>query len=330
MGSHHHGLAHDLDQIRLQSTTLAARRQALRWCAGLGAVGLIGCGSGGGTNSDTATTGTSGSTDTTGTTGTTGSTGTTPPTPPSGTQQPGAGTGAPGPGAGGTGSGTTTEAPGADACPVVAEETNGPYPADGSNTANGSLVNALALTGIVRSDIRTSIAGASGTAAGVPLKVRLQLVNSYASCASLEGFAVYLWHCDRGGDYSLYSTAVINQNYLRGVQASDADGMVEFTTIFPGCYSGRMPHIHFEIYRSLAVATDASHCIKTSQLAFPTDVCNVVYQQAEGYTASIRNFAQISFASDNVFSDGTTTQMSTVTGSLTEGYTATLVVGVPA
>src|SRR6185369_5639030 len=113
-------------------------------------------------------------------------------------------------------------------------ETAGPYPADGSN-AN---LNALALSGIVRSDIRSSIAGATGVAAGVALTVRLALVNTNGSCADLAGYAVYLWHCDRDGQYSLYSAGVTGENYLRGVQVSDSDGMVSFTTIFPGCYSG--------------------------------------------------------------------------------------------
>ena len=66
---------------------------------------------------------------------------------------------------------------------------------------------------------------------------------------------MYLWHCTADGNYSLYSSGITNQNYLRGVQVSDASGLVSFTSIFPGCYSGRWPHIHFEVYRSLALAT---------------------------------------------------------------------------
>ena len=60
--------------------------------------------------------------------------------------------------------------------------------------------------------------------------------------------AVYLWSCTPEGRYSLYSKGVTDQNYLRGVQAADADGWVTFTTIFPACYDGRWPHLHFEVY----------------------------------------------------------------------------------
>ena len=221
---------------------------------------------------------------------------------------------------------TTTTA----ACSVIPEETAGPYPADGSNTANGSLANALALTGIVRSDIRSSFAGATGTADGVPLTVTIKLVNTNASCADLSGWAVYLWHCDREGRYSMYSSGVTNQNYLRGLQESGTGGTVTFTTIFPGCYSGRMPHIHFEVYRNANSAASYSNKLKTSQIALPVDVCTTVYNSAAGYGASVANLNQTSFATDNVFSDGVTTQLATMSGSVAAGYAALLTVGISA
>jgi protocatechuate 3,4-dioxygenase beta subunit len=224
------------------------------------------------------------------------------------------------------GTGTTTTA--STSCSVINEETAGPYPGDGSNSSNGSIANALALSGIVRQDIRTSIAGASGTAAGVPLTVVLNLVNVNASCAALEGYAVYLWHCTRDGNYSMYSSSAADENYLRGVQVSDSNGQLSFTTIFPGCYSGRMPHMHFEVYRSATTATSFSNKLKTSQIALPTDVCSTVYNSASGYSASVRNLAAISFETDNVFSDGVTLELATVTGSVSEGYVATLQVGI--
>ena len=39
----------------------------------------------------------------------------------------------------------------------------------------------------------------------------------------------------------------LGQQFLRGYQVSDADGMVRFTTIYPGWYRGRAVHIHFKI-----------------------------------------------------------------------------------
>ena len=195
----------------------------------------------------------------------------------------------------------------------------------------GGVVNVLTLSGIVRSDIRSSVGGLSGTAAGVPMTVTLKLVNTASSCASLAGYAIYLWHCTQDGNYSLYSSSSINQNYLRGVQVSDSNGEVTFTTIFPGCYSGRWPHVHFEVYPGLAVATSGSNDVKTSQLAMPASACSQVYGVASGYSASVANFAAASLATDNVFSDDSAaSQLATVTGDATNGFAATLTVGISA
>ena len=143
----------------------------------------------------------------------------------------------------------------------IPEETAGPYPGDGSNGPN-----ALRTTGVVRSDIRSSFGGLSGSASGVLLNLELTIVSA-ASCSPLSDYAVYLWHCDAAGNYSLYSSGFTNQNFLRGVQAADANGKVKFTSIFPGCYSGRWPHIHFEVYQNLAAAQSVSNKIATSQIA---------------------------------------------------------------
>jgi len=220
----------------------------------------------------------------------------------------------------------------ASSCSLIPEETAGPYPGDGSNGLGGNsgIINALSLSGIVRSDIRTSIGGATGTASGVPLTVKLNLVNTASNCSALSGYAIYLWHCTRDGLYSLYSSGVTDQNYLRGVQVTDNAGQVQFTTVFPGCYAGRVPHIHFEVYPSLTKATGSTSKVKTSQLAFPMDTCQSIYQVADGYSSSVRNLAQISLATDNVFSDGYIQQMSTLTGDATHGYTASLQVGIAA
>ena len=153
----------------------------------------------------------------------------------------------------------------------IPEETAGPYPGDGSNGPN-----ALRTTGVVRNDIRSSFGGLSGSVSGVLLNLELTIVSA-ASCNPLADYAVYLWHCDAAGNYSLYSSGVTNQNWLRGVQAADASGKVKFTSIFPGCYSGRWPHIHFEVYQSLTAAQSVSNKIATSQIALPKASCDLVY-----------------------------------------------------
>lgn len=184
----------------------------------------------------------------------------------------------------------------------------------------------MSLSGIVRSDIRTSL-GTGTLAEGVPLTIALTLVDTNNDCAPLSGYAVYLWHCNRDGNYSLYSEGVTDEDYLRGVQETDSAGTATFSSIFPACYSGRWPHIHFEIYPSLAEATGADNAIHTSQLALPEETCDTVYA-TDGYATSVQNLSQITLASDNVFSDGVTLQMATVTGDATAGYTSALTVGV--
>ena len=162
----------------------------------------------------------------------------------------------------------------------------------------------------------------------MPLTLKLTVVDTTKSCAPMTGAAVYLWHCDAAGRYSMYSQGAQNENYLRGVQPVASDGTVTFTTIFPAAYSGRWPHIHFQVYPSVAAATSATGKLRTSQLALPADADNAVYGADSTYSASIANMARTSLSSDMVFSDGVTLQLPTTTGSPTAGYTANLVVGI--
>jgi protocatechuate 3,4-dioxygenase beta subunit len=194
------------------------------------------------------------------------------------------------------------------ACATIPEETGGPYPGDGTNGPN-----ALTESGIVRSDIRSSFGSSTTTATGVPLTLTLAIVDQASGCTPLAGRAVYIWHCDRAGNYSMYSAGVTGENYLRGVQVTGADGTVTFTTIFPGCYSGRWPHIHFEVYESAAAATSGQNAIATSQLALPSAACNTIYATSD-YASSKTNFASESLATDNVFSDGATLETPVVSG----------------
>jgi protocatechuate 3,4-dioxygenase beta subunit len=209
-------------------------------------------------------------------------------------------------------------------CAAIPDETAGPFPGDGSNG-----VNVLKESGVVRSDISASFGdSAGGTAEGVPLTVTLTVVDAASGCGTpKKGAAVYLWHCDRDGNYSLYSEGVTDENYLRGVQETDDKGRVTFTSVFPGCYPGRWPHIHFEVYGSLADATAATAITNTSQLAFPKDACDTVYA-TDGYSESVRNLSSLSLETDSIFSDGHEQQLATMTGDVEKGYTATLTVPV--
>ena len=218
---------------------------------------------------------------------------------------------------------TTTAPPSSATCARVPEETAGPYPGDGSN---GPTV--LTSTGVVRRDIRDSFAGLSGTAGGVPLTIDLTIVSA-STCAPLVGRAIYIWHCDREGRYSLYTAGATNQNYLRGIQETDANGRVSFTSIYPACYAGRWPHIHFEEFPSLSSATNQNNKVATSQIALPKATNDLVYAVAE-YEQSIRNAAQVSLTSDMVFSDGASLELATITGSVAGGLAAALTVAVNA
>ena len=203
----------------------------------------------------------------------------------------------------------------------VPEETAGPFPGDGSNGPN-----VLSESGVVRRDITKSFGDASGVAEGVPTTLELKLVD-VAGGGPLAGAAVYVWQCDQAGRYSLYDGDVASENYLRGVQESAADGKLAFDTIFPAAYSGRWPHIHFEVYEDLDAATAASSKLRTSQIALPEDVCDRVFA-APGYEQSVQNLAGTSLESDMVFSDGYAGQLAKASGDVEQGITLSLNVGV--
>jgi protocatechuate 3,4-dioxygenase beta subunit len=205
----------------------------------------------------------------------------------------------------------------------IPDETAGPYPGDGSNGPN-----VLDDSGIVRGDIRSSFGDLSGTAEGVPMTLELTVLDVANGGAPFAGTAVYVWHCDREGRYSLYSEGAEDQNYLRGVQIADASGKVRFTSVFPACYDGRWPHVHFEVYPDRAGISDAGNAIATSQVALPQDVSETVYAQS-GYEQSVSNLSRVSLADDNVFGDDDgASQLGTVTGDVASGYTVALTVRV--
>jgi protocatechuate 3,4-dioxygenase beta subunit len=201
----------------------------------------------------------------------------------------------------------------------IPEETLGPYPGDGSNGPN-----VLEASGVVRRDIRSSFGTSTTKAEGVPLTVTLTLLDNANGCAPLAGAAVYAWHCDKDGKYSLYDSGLENENYLRGVQEADANGQLTFSTIYPGAYNGRWPHIHFEVFESMSNTTAAGQVLTVSQIALTEKACKEVYATA-GYESSAKNFPNTTLTSDNVFGDdGGIYQLATMSGSVAGGYTAAL------
>lgn len=201
----------------------------------------------------------------------------------------------------------------------IPDETAGPFPADGSNGPN-----VLDDDGIVRSDLTTSIGSSSGVAEGIPIVFNLSVVEA-ATGSAIPGAVIYLWHCTADGRYSIYE--IEDQNYLRGVQVADDAGRISFTSVFPGCYAGRWPHAHFEVYSSIQDATAGTSAIKTSQLALPEADCQAVYSDGR-YGNSAGNLSRLSLDTDGIFADGWTEQLATVSGSAADGYTASLLVRV--
>ena len=189
----------------------------------------------------------------------------------------------------------------AAACLASPAETRGPFAADGGSDAGGRL-NVLESEGVIRSDIRSSFAGLEGTAEGVPLDLAITIVGVAGGCNTMAGWAVYLWQNDAAGAYSLYDLP--RANYLRGLQQSDDAGVVRFRTILPGCYGGRAPHIHFELYSSAQAAISGEPAVLTSQFAFPADACRAVYAADARYGGSLANLERWNNDRDFVFRDG--------------------------
>lgn len=218
---------------------------------------------------------------------------------------------------------STTTTPWPASCRRIPEEIAGPNGADGEY---GTSV--LDRPGIVRRDIRPSIGPGGTRADGVPLQVRVRIVDTAAGCRPVVGAAVYLWSPDAYGRYSVFDPALEGETYLRGVQVTDADGFAVFDGIVPGTYPGRWPHFHFEVYPSAAAATTYRNKIATSDLAVPEDVCRAAFA-AMDYGPSLRNMVNAPMADDpSFYDDSAGLQRLAVTGSVGAGYVGTVTVGV--
>lgn len=228
---------------------------------------------------------------------------------------------------GGLGAGLAVAPASALECVALPWETAGPYPGDGSNSRSGQIVNVLTQEGVIRTDLRASFGAYSGTADGLRLDLELTLQNA-AGCTPLAGHVIYIWACDTTGLYSLYD--IPEANYLRGVGISDEGGVVRFTTIFPGCYDGRWPHIHFEVFESATAAVNGEASVLTAQIALPEADCSAVYATDTRYTNGTRNLGRITIARDNVFSDNTDAEIKQQTlalsGNPSSGYAGTLTI----
>lgn len=208
-----------------------------------------------------------------------------------------------------------------DTSSITPSETAGPFPADGSNdNGAGQTADVLSDGRSVRTDIRADLDG-SNVQDGVPFELTMHVVRQ-SDGTPLVGGAVYVWHCNKDGAYSGYSSRMLDGDYsarsfLRGVQVTDANGAVTFRTILPGRYQGRAFHIHFEVFADSTYADK----VLTSQMAIDDAFIDQLYAQAgDAYATSLRN--DTDNGQDNIFSDGVEHQLLTITGDVGSGLQA--------
>ena len=185
-----------------------------------------------------------------------------------------------------------------DDCTVSPRETKGPFP----TKTPSQMVQAN-----IKSD-RT----------GIALLMKLSIVDKTNDCKPLAGANVDIWHCDKDGNYSEYGnhpmqrTDLTSAHFLRGRQATDANGNVSFLSIYPGWYHGRAPHIHLEIFDK------AGRSLLVTQVAFPENISSKVYSSIQ---YAVRGEADTSNKRDNVFADSLSDQMAEISGNITDGFT---------
>jgi len=196
---------------------------------------------------------------------------------------------------------TTAAAAAVPACVVRPEVTEGPY-----------YVN----ENLVRSDIRSD-PNTGAVKDGTPLVLTFNVSQVASSgCTPLAGATVDVWHCDAAGIYSDVSDPSFNtkgQQFLRGSQVTDANGVATFTTIYPGWYSGRAVHIHFKVHPD-------SSSVFTSQLFFDDALSDQVFTQPPYASKGQRNTLN---SNDGIYKDALLLTV-TKTG---QGYAATFDIG---
>ncbi|MBI3136012.1 MAG: T9SS type A sorting domain-containing protein [Bacteroidetes bacterium] len=187
-------------------------------------------------------------------------------------------------------------------CTAVPEETAGPYPAPGT----------ISTSTLVRSEIT------EGTQDGIPLTLTFKIVNADDACSGVSGLRVDIWHCNKRGYYSAYDDQpgidgtqdFGGTTWLRGIQYTDSNGEVTFTSIYPGWYTPRATHVHIQVFNGTTLVT-------TSQLAFPDSINTTV--NAYYATSGTNSFTN---TNDMVFSDSYSDELMDVTGDTSAGYVA--------
>ena len=183
-------------------------------------------------------------------------------------------------------------------------------------------------SGFNRSNILSNLDG-SETQTGIAFTLNITVVDSENSCAPMQGVQVDIWHCNAAGVYSdIAAESTTGQTWLRGYQLTDANGLVSFTTIIPGWYSGRTTHIHLRLRSSYNEASSTSDGSNTTQVFFPQDLVDELETSVAPYASEGTN--PTTNAADRVYTDQTHGEMlMTLTGSNSAGYSADVTISLP-
>ncbi|GAX49942.1 protocatechuate dioxygenase [Streptomyces olivochromogenes] len=200
-------------------------------------------------------------------------------------------------------------------CTLTKEMTEGPYYLDGA---------------LVRADITES-------KPGVPLKLALTVVDD-DTCAPLSGALVEIWHCDALGEYSGFvgnngHSEPDDGSFLRGGVLTNAGGVANLTTIYPGWYRGRCVHIHLKVHTGVTLTSDGSFTggreLHTGQLFFNETITTAVAKISPYSTNTV---TRTTLAQDSIYDDGGAASglltLTALGSTAASGYTGTLTVGV--
>lgn len=194
-------------------------------------------------------------------------------------------------------------------CVVRPEMTIGPYFVDQQ---------------LERSDLRSSSSD-DAVKEGISLTLNINVASvADNSCTPIEGAQVDIWHCDALGQYSGVSDQgfdTTGQDFLRGYQLTNANGAVQFQTIYPGWYSGRAVHIHFTIRTKAADGEDYQF---TSQFFFDESLTDQVHALEPYASKGQRNTLN---SNDNIFSGGGDQLLLNLQGDTISGYTGLMSIG---
>ncbi|MFF3327473.1 intradiol ring-cleavage dioxygenase [Streptomyces sp. NPDC002889] len=220
---------------------------------------------------------------------------------------------------------------------LAAPEVLGKSPQDRRAPAAAALEAACVLTpeqteGPYYLDLETVRKNITEGKAGVPLTLRTTVVDT-RTCAPLPNIAVDIWQCDAIGKYSGYVAggSTPDTTFLRGVQLTDASGVAEFTTIYPGWYAGRALHIHLKTHVGGTVSGgeyEGGHVTHTGQLYFPENYNTQVAALAPYRTNTARRTLN---AQDGIYRNGGSATLLSITlvgSTLSQGVIGTVILGI--